>query len=331
MLEYVEQVALRLGLPIETLLAAGAGFGVLLLLLGLVAAVRRPDPAVARIASISKSRGQDRKDRVFLMPADRGPGALMKAFVPSEKEKRSTLQRKLTHAGLTDSNALQLYTTVRIGLAVGLPVLFLVLLSLARMSDTILPKGFADLLQGLSTLRIYQVLSVLIAVGYFAPTYWLESKVKARKLRIEESFPNALDLMQVSIEAGLGFDAAMTRVGNELKRPSPEIAQEFLTVQYQVQAGRPRELALREMAERIGLDSIHSFSTVVTQSIKFGTSMAQAMTTYADELRQTREIRAQEMANKLPVKMSAVMASLMLPALVLMTIGPVLIRYIRNF
>ena len=331
MLEYVEQVALRLGLPIETLLAAGAGFGVLLLLLGLVAAVRRPDPAVARIASISKSRGQDRKDRVFLMPADRGPGALMKAFVPSEKEKRSTLHRKLPHAGLTDSNALQLYTTVRIGLAVGLPVLFLVLLSLARMSDTILPKGFADLLQGLSTLRIYQVLSVLIAVGYFAPTYWLESKAKARKLRIEESFPNALDLMQVSIEAGLGFDAAMTRVGNELKRPSPEIAQEFLTVQYQVQAGRPRELALREMAERIGLDSIHSFSTVVTQSIKFGTSMAQAMTTYADELRKTREIRAQEMANKLPVKMSAVMASLMLPALVLMTIGPVLIRYIRNF
>lgn len=331
MLEFLERIALRLGLPIETLLAAGAGFGVLLLLLGLVAAVRRPDPAVARIASISKSRGQDRKDRVFLMPADRGPGALMKAFVPSEKEKRSTLQRKLTHAGLTDSNALQLYTSVRIGLALGLPALFLVLLSLARMSETILPEGFADLLQGLSTLRIYQVLSVLIAVGYFAPAYWLESRAKARKLRIEESFPNALDLMQVSIEAGLGFDAAMTRVGNELKRPSPEIAQEFLTVQYQVQAGRPRELALREMAERIGLDSIHSFSTVVTQSIKFGTSMAQAMTTYADELRQSREIRAQEMANKLPVKMSAVMASLMLPALVMMTIGPVVIRYIRNF
>lgn len=331
MLEYLEQVALRLGLPIETLLAAGAGFGVLLLLLGLIAAVRRPDPAVARIAAISKSRGQDRKDRVFLMPADRGPGAFMKAFIPSEKEKRSTLQRKLIHAGLTDPNSLQLYTMVRIGLALGLPALFLALLSLARMSETILPASLADMLQGLSTLRIYQVLSVLVAFGYFAPAYWLESKVRARKLRIEESFPNALDLMQVSIEAGLGFDAAMTRVGNELKRPSPEIAQEFLMVQYQVQAGRPRELALREMAERIGLDSIHSFSTVVNQSIKFGTSMAQAMTTYADELRQTREIRAQEMANKLPVKMSAVMASLMLPALVMMTIGPVVIRYIRNF
>lgn len=331
MLEYLELIALRLDLPIETLLAAGAGFGVLLLLLGLVAVARRADPAVARIASISKSRGQDRRDRVFLMPADRAPGTLMKAFIPSEKDKRSTLQRKLIHAGLTDANALQRYTMVRIGLALGLPALFLALLSLARVSETILPAGLADVLQGLSTLRIYQVLSVLVFIGYFVPTYWLETKARARKLRIEESFPNALDLMQVSIEAGLGFDAAMTRVGNELKRPSPEIAQEFLMVQYQVQAGRPRELALREMAERIGLESIHSFSTVVNQSIKFGTSMAQAMTTYAEELRQTREIRAQEMANKLPVKMSAVMASLMLPALVMMTIGPVVIRYIRNF
>lgn len=331
MLDYLERIALRLDVPLETLLAGSVGFGVLLLLFGLIAAFRRPDPAVARIAAISRSRGQDRRDRVFLMPADRGPGALMKAFIPSEKEKRSTLQRKLIQAGMTNPDAIQLYTFVRIGLAFGLPALFLSLLGLARMSDPILPARLAELLQGLSTLRIYQTLSVLVAAGYFVPTYWLESRVRARKLRIEESFPNALDLMQVSIEAGLGFDAAMTRVGNELKRPSPEIAHEFLTVQYQVQAGRPRELALRDMAERVGLESIHSFATMVTQSIRFGTSMAQAMTTYADELRQTRELRAQEMANKLPVKMSAVMASLMLPALVMMTIGPVVIRYLRNF
>ncbi len=88
---------------------------------------------------------------------------------------------------------------------------------------------------------------------------------------------------------------------------------------------------MRDMADRVGLDSIRSFASVVQQSIKFGTSMSVAMTTYADELRQTRELRAQEMANKLPVKMSAVMASLMLPALVMMTIGPVVIRYIRQF
>lgn len=331
MLAILERLSLRLDVPVELLLAASAGFGVLLLLAGLIAAMRRPDPAVARIAAISGNRSQERKDRIFLMPADRGPGTLMKPFIPSQKEKRNALQRKLTQAGLANSDAIQLYTLLRIGLSLGLPGIFIALLGLSRMSGTPLPAGPAEILQDLSTLRIYQILSVMVAVGYFAPTYWLESRVRDRKLRIEEAFPNALDLMQVSIEAGLGFDAAMTRVGNELKRPSPEISHEFLTVQYQVQAGRPRDLAMRDMADRVGLESIRSFSTVVSQSIRFGTSMAQAMTTYAEELRQTRELRAQEMANKLPVKMSAVMASLMLPALVTMTIGPVVIRYLRNF
>lgn len=331
MLQYLEQVALRLGLQPEALLAIGVGFGVLLLAIGLVTALRRPDPAVARIAAISRTRQQQRKDRMFLLPTERGPGTLMKAFVPSEKEKRSSLQRKLMQAGLARPDAIQIYTLVRVGLAMGLPVAFLALLYLARMSDSILPAGLTQTLVGFSTLRVYQILSVLLAIGYFVPTYWLESRVKARKLRIEEGFPNALDLIQVSIEAGLGFDAAMTRVANELKRVSPEISQEFLTVQYQVQAGRPRDAAMRDMADRVGLESIRSFANVVQQSIRFGTSMSQAMTTYADELRQTRELRAQEMANKLPVKMSAVMASLMLPALIMMTIGPVVIRYLRQF
>lgn len=331
MLDYLQLLSLRLGVPAESLLALGVGFGVLLLIWGFSAAVRKPDPAVARIAAISGARRQDRRDRMFLMPVEKGPGTLMRAFVPGEKEKRSTLQRKLVQAGVTRPNALQFYTMVRISLAIGLPAVFLVLLFAARLSESPLPELLGQRLRGQSTLGTYQTLSVLVAVGYFGPAHWLESRVKARKLRIEESFPNALDLMQISIEAGMGFDAAMTRVGNELKRPSPEIAQEFLTVQLQVQAGRPREDAMRDMADRVGLESVRSFANVVQQAMRFGTSMAQAMTTYSEELRQIRELRAQEMANKLPVKMSAVMASLMLPALVMMTVGPVVIRYLRNF
>ena len=160
---------------------------------------------------------------------------------------------------------------------------------------------------------------------------WLNGQVKERQLRITESFPNALDLLQVSIEAGLGFDAAMTRVANELAGVSPEIAFEFLTVQHQVAAGRSREVALQSMARNTGVDMVRSFSTVVVQSMHFGTSMAEALTTYSQEMRTTRELKAQEMANKLPVKMSAVLASLMLPAVVIVTIGPVVIRYIRVF
>jgi tight adherence protein C len=331
MLANLETLSLQLGVTAESLMAFVGGFGILLLVLGLHAALRRPDRALVRLAAISGSRRNDRLDRALLLPSPKGPGTIMKAFLPSEKGKLGTMQRKLMQAGVTRADAVQVYTLVRIGLAIGLPAFFLVVLSLARMPDTPLPAALAKWLTGLSTLGVYQGLSVLLALGYYVPHRWLESRASARQLRIEESFPNALDLMQVSVEAGLGFDAAMIRVANELTRSAPEIAQEFLTVQLQVQAGRPRDQAMREMADRVSLETFRSFANVVEQSLHFGTSMAQAMTTYSEELRQTRELRAQEMANKLPVKMSGVMASLMLPALVLLTIGPVIIRYMQQF
>ncbi len=331
MLSYLETLALRLGLPLETLLALGLGLGVLLLLLGVHAALRRPDPAIARLAAISGSRRTDRSERGLLLPSARGPAGLMKAFVPNEKKKLGVFRRELVQAGLTGPNAMRNFTLVRIGLAFGLPLAFLGLLTLARMPGEILPGILDRRLERIGTVGTYQILSVLLALGYYIPSRWLKDRATARRLRIEESFPNALDLMQISVEAGLGFDAAMTRVGNELVDNSPDLAQEFLTVQHQIQAGRERDQAMRDMAERVGLETVRSFANVVQQSMQFGTSMAQAMTTYSEELRQTREVRAQEAANKLPVKLSGVMASLMLPALVLLTIGPVIIRYMRQF
>ena len=183
----------------------------------------------------------------------------------------------------------------------------------------------------LLSLLVLQILTVLIGVGYFGPSYWLNNRVAEHMRRIEEGFPNALDLMRISVEAGQGFDAAMTRVGNELSYVSPEIAQEFLAVQHQIQAGRDRHIALQDLADRTGVETVRSFANVVKQSLQLGTSMSQALATYAVELRSYRELRAQEMANKLPVKMSAVLGSLMLPALILITIGPVVIRYVRVF
>ncbi|MEM6824751.1 MAG: type II secretion system F family protein, partial [Pseudomonadota bacterium] len=164
-----------------------------------------------------------------------------------------------------------------------------------------------------------------------APNLWLKNRITERSRNVEQAFPNALDLLQVSLEAGLGFDAAMTRVGNELTGVAPQLAGEFLTVQRQVQAGRPRDQALKDMAERTGVETVRSFTNVVTQSMQFGTPMTEALMTYSKEMRDYREMKAQEMANKLPVKLSAVLASMMLPALILLTIGPTVIRYIRHF
>ncbi len=331
MLDYLDKFALRIGIALETLLALGIGFGVALVMWGIYAAFFRPDPAIARLAAIGGARRQERLERALLRAPDKTPGGLMKAFLPGEKEKRSALRRKLAQAGMGGENALRNYTLVRVLLATGLPLLFLMLVIAARTPGIALPPAIGERLANLSGLAIYQLLTVLLAIGYFLPALWLSQRVTERQLRIEEGFPNALDLLQISIEAGLGFDAAMTRVGNELMHSSRDIALEFLTVQHQVQAGRMRDAALRDMAERIGLETVQSFANVVQQSMQFGTPMGQAMTTYSDELRETREMRAQEMANKLPVKMSMVLASLMLPALIILTVGPTFIRYIRQF
>ena len=152
-----------------------------------------------------------------------------------------------------------------------------------------------------------------------------------RQLEVSETFPNALDLMVVAVEAGLGFDAAMTRVSNEMEHIAPAIAQEFRLVQLEIAAGGEREKALLDMASRTNVDEVASFASVILQSVQFGTSVGEALTTYASEMRISRELKAQEMANKLPVKMSGVMASLMLPALFLLILGPIAIRWSNTF
>lgn len=331
MLEQIEKIAVRYDLPPQILLALGIGVGVLLLVWGIYAIFLQDDRVAERLAEVSGHRHKERLDMGLLKAADRDPGGLMQAMMAVDGGKRGELQRRLDQAGLEGRHTLRRFMLARTILAVVFPGIFLLLLVAAKMPGVYLPFGLTSAMGEMTSFNVYKILTILLLAGYFAPNYWLNYRVSARQRKIEEGFPNALDLLQISIEAGMGFDAAMTRVGNELAHSTPEIAYEFLTVQRQVQAGRAREEAMLEMAHRVGLDSVRSFANVVAQSMQFGTSMAHALTTYSEDLRLQRELRAQEMANKLPVKMSAVMASLMLPALLLLTIGPVAIRFIRNF
>ena len=179
--------------------------------------------------------------------------------------------------------------------------------------------------------ELLMLFGVMILVGFYGPAFWLSSRATERRHRVELGFPNALDLMQVSIETGLGFDSALARVSAELQSTVPEIAQEFTLAQQEILAGRDREGAYHAMADRLAIDEAYAFVNVVLQSIRFGSSMSQSLLTYSAEMRQRRELRAQEKANKLPVMMSAVMALLMMPALLIVTIGPVVLRYVQTF
>lgn len=312
------------------LIVIGVALGALLIFAAVASAIADRNPAAGRM-SRDFARAEARQNRGLLHSADSDPTGLLKKFAPSSELKRSELRMRLAQAGYAGPRAVWYFTLARLLIGGLLPGIFLTLLVASRTPGLSVPAFISSHIVELSSLQVLIALGALAGLGFFLPLSWLNDKVKERRLRISEGFPSALDLMQVSVEAGLGFDAAMTRVGNELAPVSPDIAFEFLSVQRQVQAGRAREAAMRDMADRTGVETVRSFANVVQQSMQFGTSMAEALETYAHEMREMRETKAQEMANKLPVKMSAVLATFMLPALIMLTVGPVVIRYIRYF
>lgn len=319
------------GLQPGTLIMAGFGAAAMLLYFAIAGSLSRKSPAAARMAALEQNAAGSRADKGLLKAPDKSGNGLMKAFVPVSAKERGDLELKLAQGGYSNAGALRRFTLLRVMLGLMLPGLLLAFIALSRTPGAVPPNAVSAAVAGWTNLQVFQFLSVLVGAGFFGPVYVLNARVSARRRRIEEAFPNALDLMRISVDSGLGFDAAMTRVGNELASATPELAFEFLSVQRQVQAGRPREEALWDMATRTGVDTIRSFANVALQSMQFGTSMASALSTYSEDLRDQREMRAQETANKLPVKMSAVLASLMLPALIMLTVGPVVIRYLRFF
>ena len=329
MLETFQSLSAQTGISLETMLMIGIVCGAVLTYFGIASAVTGKSPAAQRMASVALNQKTTRAEKGLLRSADIDPTGIMKSLLPKDRKVRTKIQMQLAQSGITGPDAVRNFYLVRALLGLLLPAVFIVLITASKSTAIDLPDVMDEKLSDLSQIRIFQVLTVLLWIGFFGPTIWLKSRVKGRKQRIENGFPNALDLIQISAEAGLGFDAAMTRVGNELVTVSPDIAFEFLTAQREILAGQERDKALTDMALRTGVEEISSFANVVLQSIQFGTPISEALTTYAEEMRMNRELRAQEKANKLPVQMSAVMASLMLPALLLLTIGPVVIRYIR--
>ncbi len=313
----------------QLLLPLAVAIGMLITIFGLYAAFNTDDIAAARMRRSARAYAGSSQRRKLMKTPDTVPVGLLKALVPDDKVKRTEIRLQLEKAGFTGTQSVRNFYFFRLILAMSIPTIAVILMSIRAFVGV--PPGVDEFLNGLSPIRILQILAVTTAVGFYAPTVWLNRKIKKRYRDIEDGFPNAMDLLQISAEAGLGFDAAMTKVGQQITRVSPVISDEFLQVQTEVLAGRERSEALLQMGTRMNLPEVLSFVNVIVQSMQYGSSISEALKSYAVEMRENREINAQEQANKLPVKMSAVMASLMLPALFMITLGPIVIRYIRVF
>jgi tight adherence protein C len=307
----------------ELVMALFWGFACLLLLSGAVGFYATRDRSAVRLRAIS--------DQMYGTPLSlskkhaRDPRGWMKALVPEDPTERAQIRFQLAKVGFDRANSVELFFLVRLMLALFAPAMVLLIVGLNRAD--MLPPGLSDTISTTSTLRFLQIAAIGTGIGFYGPGYWLKGRINARKLKISQAFPNALDLVQISVEAGLGFDAAMQKVGQELGRAAPEVAYELVLLQMEIQAGRDREAALFDMADRMGIEEAKSFAVVIVQSLQFGTSLTSALKTYAADMRRMRELEAQEKANKLPVQMSGVMSVLMLPALFLITLTPIIIRF----
>jgi tight adherence protein C len=172
---------------------------------------------------------------------------------------------------------------------------------------------------------------VLAIIGFYLPDIWLLLRIAQRKRNILDAFPDALDLMVVCVEAGMGLDAALKRVGDEIELNHPVLSDELNILNLEMRAGKLRQHALRNLALRTGLDEVSSFVTLLIQTEKFGTSIGKALRVHSDSMRVRRYQRAEETATKLPVKLVFPLILCIFPSLFVVILGPAVIKIFRIF
>jgi len=226
---------------------------------------------------------------------------------PKSPKEMGTLRLRLVQAGFRRDEALTIFFGMRVTVALGLFSLF---------AGGLI--GRPNMLMALGGLGL----------GYILPGMLLARLAKRRAHRIRLSLADMLDLLVVSVEAGLGLDAALQRVGQELAFAYPELADELRLINLELRAGKPRSEALRNLADRTGVDDLSSLVTMLIQTDKFGTSVAQSLRVYSETLRTKRRQRAEEAAAKTGVKMVFPLVVCIFPAIWVITIGPAAIKFV---
>ena len=241
--------------------------------------------------------------------------AIEKAGVPLVDTKDATLRSRLVAAGYTREQAPRIYSLIRLMSVIGLPLAAITFLWASGSSP--------------SATKLYISGMIAAVMGLYLPSLWIRARADRRQRDIINGFPDALDLMLVCVEAGLGLEAAFSRVGMEMTRSHPLLAEQLGAVVLELRAGRSQEDALRRMADRAGADEIRAFATLLIQSHKLGSSIAQTLRTYAAEMRERRRMRAEEKAHRLPVLLSIPLVCCMLPVMIGVLMLPAVIRTIR--
>ena len=231
-------------------------------------------------------------------------------IVPISAVEAMKLQKQLLLAGYRSPDAATAFRAIQITLLIAMPTL---VATVCFILDRPLNNFF-----------IWGIIG--IAFGFYLPKYILRKKTLARQRRITWALADMMDLMVVAVEAGLALNAALNRVGDELKDLHPDMHHEIELVNLEIQVGRSREEALRNLAERTGVDDIRSFVALLIQADRYGSSIAKAVRIFADSLRTKRRQRAEQASQKAALKLIFPLTMFLFPVIILVVLGPALLN-----
>jgi tight adherence protein C len=237
---------------------------------------------------------------------------LGKYFVNEKTDEYTRVKLNLLRAGINNEELIPNYWGLKCFLGILLPVIFFLL--------------------RITTFKIVQpnttmIICIILAIaGFYLPDLLLQIKIARRKNKISQGIPDALDILVVCVEAGMGLDGAMNRVADEINLNNKPLSEELKLYNLELRAGKSRPDALKNLGLRIDIEDIKNFATLLIQTDKFGTSIAQALRTYSDTFRTKRYMKAEEIAAKLPVKLMVPLIFCVFPALLVVLMGPAAVR-----
>jgi tight adherence protein C len=290
-------------LSLTMLLFQGSGNNAALAQLDDLAAIGGGEDTLAR------RRRQQRLDRMK---------SVLQAFgerVESGRADTSEVRQFLLQAGYVDPNSVAIYWAVRVILATSLVATALFVLPLA----------------GLTTLQVGMAVIWLGAMGWIGPVFYVRSRLKARQKDLQKAMPDMLDMLVVCVEAGLGLNQAFVRVADEIDHVSVVMAEQLALVNLEMRAGTPRDEAMKNLADRTGLQDMKSLVSMLVQTDRFGTSVADALRVHSDTMRTKRRQRAEEAAAKTTIKLVFPLVLFVFPAMFVVVLGPSVIAIYRMF
>jgi len=272
------------------------------------------DAALNRLTNVTTSSAPSGWGRLRQARSRTAVSGFISSFekvLPRTLDEISVIQLRLIRAGYRKSGAVRLFY----GLKVVTPLFLVAVATLTRAYE----YGF------------FFVYGLALAIGFLLPDFVLGNRISNRQLNIRIGLPDALDLMVICIEAGMGLDQAIQRVSEELSISRPEISEEFAAINLEQRAGRPRAEAWKNLAERTDVDAVRALVATLVQADQYGTSVAKALRVHAETLRTRRRQQVEEQAAKTPVKLVFPLVFFIFPSLFVVALGPAMIKLNEGF